>query len=71
MRNDGGQLFSYWQQKRSARWLILYAASILDDTIQYKTESVDCSDDTNITELAKKDDSIKLFKDAHSVVKLY
>lgn len=71
MKNDGGQLFSYWQQERSAKWLILYAASLLDDTVQYKTESVDCSDDANIVELSKKDDSIKLFADAHSVVELF
>lgn len=53
MKNDGGQLFSYWQQERSAKWLILYAASLLDDTVQYKTESVDCSDDANIVELPR------------------
>lgn len=71
MKNDGGQLFSYWQQEKSTKWLALYASTLTDKVISYKTESVDCSDDANILELAKKDTSIKVYKDAHSVAELY
>lgn len=71
MRNDGGQLFSYWQQERSTKWLTLYASTLLDGKIYYKTESVDCSDDANILELFKKDNSVLVYKNAYSVSELY
>lgn len=71
MNTDGGQLFSYWQQERSAKWLVLYASNFADNRIEYSTESVDCSDDANILELAKKDESIRVYKDANSVTELY
>ena len=29
MRTDGGQLFSYWQQERGCRWLVLYTSNSL------------------------------------------
>ena len=69
--NYGGQLFSYWQQERSCKFLVLYAADFAVDKIVYTTDSVDCSDDLNILALAKKDDSILLYKDAHTVEELY
>lgn len=69
--NYGGQLFSYWQQERSCKFLVLYAVNFADDKLVYTTESVDCSDDLNILALAKKDDSILLYKDAHTVKELY
>lgn len=69
--NDGGQLFSYWQQERSAKWLVLYSSDCLSHKLSYKTESIDCSDDANIVELAKKDESIQLYSNAHTVSELY
>lgn len=71
LNSDGGQLFSYWQQERSAKWLILYASTLIDDEIDYTTESVNCSDDANILELSKKDESIKVYEDAHTVNELF
>lgn len=71
MKSDGGQLFSYWQQERSAKWLALYSSTLLSKQILYKTDSVDCSDDANILELAKKDDTILVYKNAHSVTELF
>lgn len=71
LKNDGGQLFSYWQQERSAKWLVLYASNILKRSIVRTTESIDCSDDANIVELAKKDDTIRLYSGAHSVSELF
>lgn len=69
---DGGQLISYWQQERGCRWLVLYASNINEnDEIEYITDSIDCSDDENILNLAKKDTSILLYKNAHTASELY
>lgn len=69
---DGGQLISYWQQERGCRWLVLYASTINDnDEIEYITDSIDCSDDENILNLAKKDSTVLLYKNAHTVTELY
>lgn len=70
--SDGGQLFSYWQQERSCRWLVLYASNINgSNCIEYTTDSIDCSDDENILKFAKKDATILLYKDAYTVSELY
>lgn len=65
-RNDGAQLFSYWQQEQSCKWLVLYASEFKGGAIEYKAPTIDCSDDANIILLAKKDKSIKLYRDAHT-----
>ena len=65
-KNDGAQLFSYWQQEQSCKWLVLYASDYKDDGIEYKAPTIDCSDDANIVLLSKKDKSIKLYRDAHT-----
>ncbi len=65
-KNDGAQLFSYWQQEQSCKWLVLYASNFKNDTIEYKAPTIDCSDDANIVLLAKKDKSIKLYREAHT-----
>lgn len=65
-KNDGAQLFSYWQQEQSCKWLILYASEFKGGTVEYKAPTIDCSDDANIILLAKKDKSIKLYRDAHT-----
>ena len=54
-KNDGAQLFSYWQQEQSCKWLVLYASDLKAGTIEYKTPTIDCSDDANIILLSKKD----------------
>ncbi len=69
--NYGGQLFSYWQQERSCKYLVLYGSDFADDKLIYSIDSVDCSDDLNILALAKKDDTILLYKDAHTVEELF
>lgn len=71
MRADGGQLFSYWQQEKSCKWLVLYASNLDGSKISYTTESVDCSDDANVLIAAKADPSIKLYKDSHTVEELH
>ena len=63
-QKDGGQLFSYWQQERATKWLVLYASDYNDGTITYKAPTINCSDDKNIEQLAKKNSDIKLYKNA-------
>ena len=70
-QNDGGQLFSYWQQERSCKWLVLYASDFNETDIIYKTESISCSDDNNILLIAKKDSSLLTYLKAHTAVELY
>lgn len=65
-KNDGAQLFSYWQQEQSCKWLVLYAADFRAGNITRKMSTIDCSDDANIVLLSKKDKSIKLYRDAHT-----
>lgn len=70
-KTDGGQLFSYWQQEKGCEWLILYASDFKDGKLVYTTESVDCHDDKNILLAAKKDDTVKLYKNAHTAEELF
>lgn len=65
-KNDGAQLFSYWQQEQSCRWLVLYASDLKEGKIEYKSPTINCSDDANIILLAKKDKSIKLYLNAYT-----
>lgn len=65
-KNDGAQLFSYWQQEQSCKWLVLYSSEFKDGAVEYKAHTIDCTDDANIILLAKKDKSIKLYRDAHT-----
>jgi len=71
MLTDGGQLFSYWQQDRSTKWLALYASDFKDDQIVHECEVVSSVDDANVVELAKKDDSYRLYKNAYTVKELF
>jgi len=38
--NDGGQLFSYWQQERSCKFLVLYASKYEGKQIKWDTEKI-------------------------------
>lgn len=69
--NDGGQLFSYWQQERSCKWLVIYASDFNGTDIEYTTTSIDCTDDANVLNSAKKDSSILLYRDANDVPALF
>ncbi len=63
-KTDGGQLFSYWQQEISAKWLVLYASDMKDGKIIYKSPAINCTDDKNL--LLINDDSTKLYKNSHT-----
>ncbi len=63
---DGAQLFSYWQQEQSTKWLVLYTSGFNDGKIEYNAPTINCTDDANIELLAERDDTIRLFKNAHT-----
>lgn len=65
-QRDGGQVFSYWQQERAAKWLVLYTSDYSEGVVTCKAPTINCSDDKNIEELAKKDPDIKLYKNAYT-----
>lgn len=71
MQSDGGQLFSYWQQERACRWLVLFTCDYQDGNVTLFQKSITCEDDENYKELAKRDDSIVLYATAHTVEMLY
>jgi len=63
---DGGQLFSYWQQEISTRWLALYASDWNDEGLSYKCFVISCTDDANIVKMAEKDKDVKIYVDARN-----
>ena len=63
---DGGQLFSYWQQENSTRWLALYSSDWIDDKLKHKCLVISCSDDANIVKMAKKDKDVKIYSNARN-----
>lgn len=67
LKEDGGQLFSYWQQERSTKWISLYASDLKDNEIVYKNDIINCSDDANIVKMEEKDKSVLLYKKATTV----
>ena len=69
--HDGAQLFSYWQQEKHCKWLALYTSTLNKGKVEYKVRAIDCSDDKNLEELAKKDSSIQLYKNAYTVPDLH
>jgi len=68
---DGAQLFSYWQQEHSTKWLCLYSSDLEDKTIKIQQITINCSDDENIAFLAKKDKSIKLYNTTNTAPEKY
>lgn len=66
LKEDGGQLFSYWQQDKSTKWLGLYASDFVDNTLIYKNDIINCQDDENLKLLAQKDESIQLYQSAYN-----
>lgn len=71
LKEDGGQLFSYYQQEQSTKWLILYATGMADDTLIHQMRTIPVFDTEEILEKAKNDKTIKLYEDAHSKEKAF
>lgn len=64
--SEGKQLFSYWTQARSTKWLLLYASDYDEEqnVISFDEEIIRSHDDPNIELLASKDPSIGLYGSA-------
>lgn len=60
-KEDGGQIFSYWQQERAVKWIGLYTSDFSNEKIVYDNPLINCSDDANILKLSKKDDSVLVY----------
>ena len=69
--NDWWQVFSYWQQERWTKWISLYCSDIEDWELIYTNDIINCSDDANVLLVAKKDDSILLYKNAKTAEELF
>ncbi len=65
-KEDGGQIFSYWQQERSTKWIGIYASDYSEGKVTYDNPIINCTDDANILKLAKKDDSVGVYSN-HNV----
>ena len=63
---DGGQLFSYWQQETSTRWLALYASDWNNEELSYKCLVINCTDDANIVKMADKDKDVMIYANARN-----
>lgn len=68
---DGGQLFSYWQQITSAKWLALYASDWKDGELIVKSDVIHAEDDANIAIMAKKDRDIRIYAQSHEAAKRF
>ncbi|MGP1454470.1 MAG: N-6 DNA methylase [Treponema sp.] len=67
LKEDGGQLFSYWQQERSTKWIALYTSDWKDGTLVFQEDTINCTDDANVIKIAEEDTSVPLYKNATSV----
>ena len=71
MRAGGGQLLSYLQQDKNAKYLCLYASDVGDDTIKHRNAIVKIQDREEDIKARRKDDSVKLYRDANTAKELH
>lgn len=57
MKNDGGQLFSYFAQERDTKYLCLYASRVNKDNVEYENKIIQTS-----KEYEKAKNNIELFE---------
>lgn len=76
---NGGQIFSYWQQERSTQWFAIYASNWDEENkkVTHSCKVLNCSDDKNLLEVAdkkrkkKEDIAERLYRDAKSTKELF
>lgn len=71
LKSDGGQLFSYYQQEKSTKWLMLYAANYENGKIDHQVKTVPVFDSEDILEKSKKNKNIDLYENASSKEKAF
>lgn len=67
-KEDGGQLFSYFQQERSTKFLCLYTSDIIDGKIEAEYNLINVQDNK---EMLANDENGKSYKDATNNKQLY
>ncbi len=67
-KEDGGQLFSYFQQERATKFLCLYTADIIDGKLEQEYHLINVQDNE---EMLANDDARKSYKDATNNKQLY
>lgn len=60
-KEDGGQIFSYWQQERATQWLGIYTSDFNNESVTFENLIINCSDDANILKLSQKDNSVLVY----------
>ncbi len=76
LKADGGQLFSYWQQEKSTKWLALYASRIIDTEekkgkLERQILCIASHDSTDMISKKGKDESIMLYDKAGNASDLF
>ena len=67
-KEDGGQLFSYFQQERATKFLCLYTANIIDGKLDREYHLINVQDNK---EMLANDETRKSYKDATNNKQLY
>lgn len=66
LKQDGGQLFSYYQQEKSTKWLMLYATGYENGKIEHQVNTIPVFDTEEALERYLKNKTIQLYENAHS-----
>lgn len=69
--NDGGQLFSYYQQEKSTKWLVLYASSFEKNEISHQIKTVPVYDTEDKLLESKKNKNLNLYENSSSKEKAF
>lgn len=67
MQNDGGQLFSYFQQERGVKFLCLYTSDFVDNALNYQSQIIATQDNQSYL----KENSLTGYAHATNATELY
>ena len=67
MQNDGGQLFSYFQQERGVKFLCLYTSDFVNNALKYENYIINMQDNESYLKEHKKQG----YKDANTTKELF
>ena len=67
MQNDGGQLFSYFQQERGVKFLCLYTSDFVDNALNYQSHIIATQDNQSYL----KENSLSGYAHATNATELY
>ncbi len=71
LKADGGQLFSYYQQEKSTKWLMLYTSDFKDGKVQQQIKTIPVFDTEEVLLKSKKDKNFKLYENSNSKEKSF